>query len=88
MNPNMENKDQPAFPIVKHFPDKIVTSSGLTKRELLAAMAMQTMSQDLERFSFEEGVQSPLFKTKISFIARHAVVLADALLTELEKKSE
>jgi hypothetical protein len=63
----MENKDKPAFPAEAKL-------QGLTKRELIAAMAMQGLvGSDRTR-----GWQSEQ-------VAQGAVIYADLLLKELEK---
>ena len=54
-----------------------VTDSGMTKREIFAAMAMQGLLASLTK---DDADLSP------SVLARCAVCNADALLVELEKK--
>lgn len=64
----------PAFPVVI---DGIATTDniGLTKRELIAAMAMQGFLSCKDTMLRE------------AFVAQCAVALADALLAELEKQA-
>ena len=67
------NKDDCAFPAGK----EIHTESGLTKREIFAAMAMQgIISGDINKSSSIEGV------SKVS------CAFADALIAELNKGQE
>ena len=61
-----ENGKQQAYPSTDHY--------GLTKREVMAAMAMQGL------------VACPSNEPKISQYATEAVKFADALLAELERK--
>lgn len=65
----MENRNHPAFPV----PADCYSREGMTKREYFAVMAMQGLI-----------AQSDKAKSAAEF-ARHAVIAADALLTELEK---
>jgi hypothetical protein len=57
------------FPQNVEHPDGNVTSKGLTKREYFAAMAMQGL----------------LSNPNTSFETRDAVIIADALIAELNK---
>jgi hypothetical protein len=68
----VSNATDPAFPL----PSEVTSSSwasGLSKRELLAAMAMQGIIAQMPK---AERAQE---------VARQAVVCADALLLELSK---
>ena len=66
----MATGDRPAFPIVD--PDGVIASSGLTKRELFAAMAMQGFCADRTFADASDKV-----------LALCALARADALLAEL-----
>lgn len=70
-----ESKDQPAFAVN-------CLNSGLTKRELIAAMAMQGFIAGMERKPkpAEELANMPLIT------ASWAVACADALLEKLNKQ--
>lgn len=79
----MKNSKQPAYPytiVTKRneygAPFESITEPGLTKRELIAAMALQGMlansNQDITDLSHEE-------------IAMCSVYISDALLSELDK---
>lgn len=70
-----DNAKLEAFPVVIDA-ERGDYSPGLTKRELLAAMAMQGMSGNNSVF---EGVGA-------AFVAEAAVEMADALLAELAKE--
>lgn len=65
-----------AFPVVFEFAGKGFVAMGLSKRELFAAMAMQSM--------FAHRLTSRVMDSQE--IARDAVEAADALMAELEKK--
>ena len=70
----MKSIDEPAFPLDLQsysWPEG-VSPYGLTKRELIAAMAMQGLIQHYQKFSMESMVEN-------------AVKSADLLLEELEK---
>lgn len=56
-------------------------SSGLTKREYFAAMAMQGMLAN----SHDEGCNNPLSKLSNAVIAHLAVLQAECLIEELNK---
>lgn len=76
----MENKNQPAFPVSEETTDRIIDEirifSGLTKREMLAAMAMQGLLAG--RWACPDNVDcSP------EAIAPLAVKHAEQLLIEL-----
>lgn len=79
------NANEPAFPIIT--PDMpVVGSGGLTKRELLAAMALNAMIREM---SFEEMVinherRTPAFVAEV--VAQHALAAADALVAALSKE--
>ena len=73
----MTNPDDPAYP-VKAWDGSLqeaVTPRGLSKREYFAAMAMNL----LERFSVHAIVD---FEEE----AKHCVMMADALIAELNKE--
>lgn len=70
----MENKDKPAHPVQTGFG---VLDTGLTKRELIASMALQGV------LSGYWGNQS-LAEVMPDYIAQEAVAYADALLEELK----
>lgn len=74
----MENKNQPAFPVSEETTDRIDTGttiySGLSKREYIAAMAMQGLI-----------AQSNTSRPASEF-AKHAVIAADALLEQLKNQ--
>lgn len=67
----MKNADRLAIPNHNELPD----NKGLTKRELIAAMAMQGML----------SANSKLFGNNEKQLSATAVAQADALLAELEK---
>lgn len=69
----MKNGDQPAIPnaLAVRTNDGYMSTSGLTKRELFAAMAMQGLMANGEMLSHER--------------AAYAVEHADDLLAALEK---
>lgn len=69
----MSNADQPAYPTSS---DTDPVCDGLTKRELIAAMAMQGLI-----------AQTPV-AVSATELARQAVICADALLVELSKTKE
>ncbi|WP_369913928.1 hypothetical protein AB8810_12940 [Xanthomonas sp. NCPPB 3005] len=73
----MKNGDMAAMPNALAAPtnDGFLSTSGLTKRELFSAMAMQGLSAS-DRYA-----DSPS-----ELIARYAVAQADALLAELAKE--
>lgn len=81
----MDNKNQPAFPISEEETDRIDNSvkiyTGLTKREKIAAMAMQGLLANPDYNCPSDPSKLP---TTSSF-AKAALHYADALLTELEK---
>lgn len=60
--------------------------SGLTKRELIAAMAMQGLLSDIQHNDLKEILRTGRYESAGHVIAESAVNYADALLTELEKK--
>ena len=74
----MKNRDIPAMPTEhnnEHFEHSNVYTTGLTKREYIAAMAMQGCCANPSGY-ISEGWQQ--------YIARDSVVMADALLKQLE----
>lgn len=73
----LENKNCPAFPLLINLPYEISIQTGLTKRELFAAMAMQGLLSnlnELRRTGFKDHE-----------IEEFAAIRAEALLKELEK---
>lgn len=78
---SMENKDKPAFPIVgTAFSDR---HEGLTKREYIAAMAMQGILSGTSKYDDRYHVNGGYLH--FEFVATVAVSMADALLQELSK---
>ena len=78
----MNNADMPAMPMDVERADyaqQCRPFRGLTKREYIAAMAMQGMLSDLTA-SEQEG-----YDVSRECVASHALAMADALLKELEK---
>lgn len=86
----MKTKYDPAFPITKkiepprYFVDadgqhieKVSIKEGLTKRELIAAMAMQGHLASMNPGGLEAGF--------VDCVAKDCVRMADALLAELAK---
>ncbi len=73
----MNNKDSFVFP-THLFSGAIALSSGLTKRELFAAMAMQGLCVNMSEFSNSHSGR----------IVDIAVECADALLAQLAKEQE
>lgn len=70
----MNNSDMPAMPTEEKVGYVTHTSGGLTKREYFAGIAMgRVIAQD------KNGVMGP------DITAAAAVILADALLAELER---
>lgn len=70
-----ENKHTPAFPVLETHEDKGILSLGLTKREKIAAMALQGLLANPEN----KG------RDTLGNCAFDAVSAADCLLTELSK---
>jgi len=70
-----ENKEAAAFPVHAD----TITRTGLTKRELIASMAMQGLMAVNEKGDFDTN------DACIVEAAKLAVFAADALLKELEK---
>lgn len=73
----MENKDQPAYP--NPGGAELYAAAGLTKRELIAAMAMQGIVSAL--------AASPKIITDRVEVAKISIMYADELLTQLQKQS-
>lgn len=71
----IKNKDMPASPVVAATGEVF---TGLTKREQLAAMAMQGILSN-------RSVIDCCTDISTSYAAEFSVVMADALLAELEK---
>ena len=83
----MENKYQPAFPDTMRASahgtnsmDPIEFPTGLTKREYFAAMAMQGLMAVNDK-----GKELRNWDMAVREAAKISVMMADALLTELEK---
>jgi len=76
----MENSDQPAYPI---FLQDCNVYLGLTKREQIAAMAMQGLlaNNECDNFVLPNGKHTNSFENKAIFCA----IIADQLLKQLEK---
>ena len=78
----MENGNRPANPV--NAPDVCNLEIGLTKRELLAGMAMQGLLARngwCDRISREEKSEASLANS----LARASVIMGDKLPEELEK---
>jgi hypothetical protein len=80
----MKNSEQPIVPYllqngIKH-PDELL---GLTKREYFAGLAMQGL---LTRVPNRQGGETDLGTIECGRIAEEAVIMADKILKELEKK--
>lgn len=74
---NREQSNQPAFSCVAVSPDgNSFHQEGLTKREYFAAMAMQGILSD----------QTHLRPNEAEEIVRRSVILADALLEQLNQQ--
>jgi hypothetical protein len=77
----MDNKNQPAFPVSEETTDRIDAGttiySGLTKREKIAAMALQGM---LAKSHAIDGMT----EHEVNSITADAVMFADELLNKLE----
>lgn len=74
----MSNSNEPAYPTA--------TMPGLTKRELLAAMAMQGLLANADAIR-STTTKAPVLEIRPSeAMARASVNYADALLAELAKK--
>jgi DNA-binding CsgD family transcriptional regulator len=71
----VNNADMPAMPTIAQHGDLMIDSSGLTKREHFAAMAMQGLLASETIATFEE-------------FAGSSVQMADALLAELERTQQ
>lgn len=76
----MNNSDMPAYPVTdeKAPPSEFGWVCGLTKRELIAAMAMQGYCAN--------STDGFLKRSSDAEVAEMSVNAADALLAELEKK--
>lgn len=68
--------------------DGVAISKGLTKRELFAAMFMQSLLSNPERYKYiSEKVANGMSQEEASSKNAHkAVLLADALINELNKE--
>ncbi len=79
----MENKNRPAFPLSDS--GVISNSDGLTKRELIAAMAMQGLLSNPEYVMSSEVDTEVTTNETLNDAARHAVKAADELLKQLSQ---
>jgi hypothetical protein len=84
----MENKNQPAYPVIEETTDRIDEGmkiySGLSKREKIAAKALQWLLANPDYNCPSDPKKLP---TTTSF-AKAALHYADALLAELEKPQQ
>lgn len=71
-----ENFTAAAFPVHAD----TISRLGLTKRELIAAMAMQGLISLQDK-----GIEAESFEDAYKQMAMHSLMAADALLIELEK---
>lgn len=93
MRKNKNYGEEPIHPyddeaeISKHHPN---IYCGLTKRELFAAMFMQSLLSNPERYKYiAEKVANGMSQEEASSKNAHkAVLLADALITELNKEEK
>ena len=86
----MDNKDMPAMPLVNECGhpyhassiswDNTPLTSGLTKREHFAGLAMQSVLNNFNPYE-----QGDFDSSDYRLTVQHAVGLADALLAELDK---
>ena len=79
-----KNKNEPALGFAAGLSkEEDVFVAGLTKREYFAAMAMKGIlaNQVLTR-------ELPMFGSEIDLISEKSVILADTILTELEKPQQ
>lgn len=85
----MSKANKSAFPIIR--PDNLVgsvmDSSGLTKRELFAAMAMQGLLANTNIIA-KDPHNGAICNYASSALGEFAVERADALLTELAKRED
>lgn len=85
----MKNADMPAMPVA-HEKYWELEASGLTKRELFAAMVMQgivsSIHSEWEYQRIRSLAQASGLSTVSEWIARDACKQADALLAALEPK--
>ena len=75
-----KNGDEPIN--VTYFKDGELNSVGLTKREYFAALALQGLISNVDSDKYNVG--GGLVTDKASHKAKFCVLLADALLKELE----
>lgn len=77
----MKNQDQPAYPVenLKEF-----DATGLTKRELLAAMAMQGLLANQQTEYYLRDCEPTKIPKQLAICS---VESADALLAELDKEN-
>jgi hypothetical protein len=79
------NADQPSYPMMwdaRHSPEFEITGSGLTKRELIAAMAMQGI---LSCGNGVHGKGEAEQHFEYDRIAKASINYADELLNQLSK---
>lgn len=76
----MNNANQPSFPAI--VPDGDQKKDGLTKRELIAAMAMQGMVAAITKVRTDG---SDIIRNLPADVAELSRLYADALLKELDK---
>jgi hypothetical protein len=83
----MTNADKPAYPVSGSYSDEnpaviVPVEYGLTKRELIAAQAMQGI---LSNYWCQNDWKDKLSALDFSIVATQSVGYADALLKELDK---
>jgi hypothetical protein len=84
----MTKKNEPAFPRLElphmHVDPAHVVSGGLTKREYFVALAMQSILSAHPQDRWVTLTTSEMNVAK--WVAHNAIVIADIVLDELEKK--
>jgi len=78
----MKNADTPAIPIESCIINSSGQFTGLTKREMFAMHAMMAVTQTQILATFKD---TELLEDVINAIASDAIMLADAVLLELEQ---
>jgi len=85
----MDNKNTPAYPLVEPGNEQESVSTGLTKREKIAAMAMQALIGNWEASCTicekDSRYNGENFK---EVVAINSAEFADALLAELDDKTK
>lgn len=91
----MKNADMPAMPAGKitvpapnggdPFGNYTKEAIGLTKRELIAAMAMQGLLSSMNVEQLGQAMRSGVGADPMEIVSKAAVNYADALLAELEE---